>query len=752
MIRRVRPIRGLFAALLALLALCSALPAPAAAQETRPRFVPGEVLIGWTPGKGPVASVRPSPNALHPDTAQPDWQAATREIAAQTGLPVLEARPDHGFALLKVRAGREAAEIARLESLPWVRYAEPNFLAYAADAGPGDAYYPNDPDYPLQWHMQRVDAPGAWAATRGSLSFIVAVLDTGVDRSRPEFAGKLLPGKNYVEKQTVLPPDDDDPESHGTHVTGIIAAGFDNGQGVAGLAPAVKILPLKVLNSARTGAYVDIIQAVLDAANSGAQVINMSLVGYDYSQALQAAIDDATGLGSLVVAAAGNCPAGFTCDSTYANAYPAALTNVLAVGASSRFDQPAPYAVPKPYVDIAAPGGTAERGIWSVTRGSYGYLAGTSMSAPMVSAAAALVWTFKPAAAPAEIADLLRNTADKVGAYASSGQPLPYAGGRNDYFGSGRLNVARAVRQAYPPSLIPPPEQRFLLDQTRSVQTRAIQAGNPSYQAVLWQADVVHGAEWLTASPRNGASAYGAPGEVMLRADAGNLAPGQYFGLVRLTPLAPSGLAPVDVPAQLTVAARVSRSFLPLSGSLFGDTWRDPDDPNAVYRLELNLANDTGAQLVLPFPVRFYGATHQFAQVSENGLVTFGSGGAALLPPAFCPGNGAAPNDALYVFAADWVDDDAARVVVHQPNADSFVVTWQDVRLAGTDGRATFQLALGRDGDFRARYRALPDPRGGIIGSESDDGTLAEQVLCQGAGRPAPVGGAVVFRPQPLWE
>jgi subtilisin family serine protease len=752
MIQRVRPVRRLFAALLALLVLFSALPAPATAQEARPSFVPGEVLIGWTPGRGPAPSVRPAPDALHPDAARPDWQAATREVGLRTGLHVLEARPDHGFARLKVTAGRESAEIERLQALPWVRYAEPNYIAYAADASAvsGAVVYPNDPDFPLQWHLHRVAAPEAWAATRGSLSFVVAVLDTGVARGHPEFAGKLLPGKNYLNPSQ--PPEDDDPESHGTHVTGIIAAGFDNGQGVAGLAPDVKILPLKVLDSTRSGSYSNIIQAILDAANSGAQVINMSLVGYDYSQALQAAIDQVTGLGSLVVAAAGNCPAGYTCDSAYPNAYPAALVNVLAVGASSRFDQPAPYAVPKPYVDIAAPGGTTERGVWSATRWGYGYMRGTSMSAPMVSAAAALVWTLLPAASPADIANLLENTADKVGADATFGQPLSYSGGRNDYFGYGRLNVARAVRQAYPPSLLPPPEQRFLLDQTRAVQTRTIQAGNPSYQSVLWQADVVYGAEWLTVSPQSGAAAYGAPGEVTLRADAATLSPGPYFGLVRLTPLAPAGLAHVDVPVQLTVAARISRNFLPLSGSLFGDTWRDPDDPNALYRLDLNLANDTGSQLVLPFPVRFYGATQQFIQVSENGLVTFGPGGSSLQPPAFCPGNGAAPNNALYVFAADWVADGNARIVVHQPDADTFVVTWQDVRRYGTDGRATFQLALGRNGDFRARYGSLPDPRAGIIGSESDDGTLAERVLCQGVGRPAPVGGAIVFSPQPPWE
>ena len=752
MTRTHRSPRTLLGALLAVLLVFLALPFPTApvhAEDAPQRYVSGEVLIGWTPGRGPVAAVQPPQDALQPDAAAADWQAATRAVAAETGLPVLEARPDYGTARLKVRPGQEMAEIARLEALPWVSYAEPNYIAYAAGA---PAYYPNDPDFSKQWHALRVDAPGAWAMTRGSLSFVVAVLDTGVATGHPEFAGKLLGGRDYINNDYW--PEDDDPESHGTHVTGIIAAGFDNAMGVAGLAPDIKILPFKVLDATRIGPYSTISQAIRDAANSQAQVINMSFIGLDYSQTLQNAVSDAIGSGALLVAAAGNCAAGGGDCRNQINptVYPAAFPGVLAVAASDRYDQITYYSGYKPYVGIAAPGGTAERGVWSTTRWGYGYLSGTSMSAPMVSAAAALVWTLRPAAPPAEIAELLKSTADKVGTYSSTGEPLAYPGGRNDYFGAGRLNIGRAVRQAYPPSLASPGYQDFFLGGSRAMQTREVAIENPSLQGVWWRADQVEGGSWLSISPSSGTSVFGAAGKLSLTANLGALSPGSYFALVKLTPLAPSGVASVNIPIQLQVAAKVSQSFLPVTGQAFGASWYDPDAADSLYRLDLNLTNDSLAQVVLPFPVTYYGASFQVIQVSDNGLVAFGQGNAPMKPPTVCPGNGAAPNNALYAFAADWVPEGDGHLIVHQPNNDTFVVTWRGVRLAGTEARATFQLEMRRSGEFLANYLAVDNPSAGIIGSENEDGTLAEQVLCRGLGRPAPVGGSVALTARAPWQ
>ena len=96
-------------------------------------------------------------------------------------------QPEYGVGRVAVAPGQEQAEIARLSALPWVRYAEPNYLARAAG-------YPNDPYIGDQWHMRRVSAPAAWDLTFGSYSLVVAVIDSGVDRTHPEFVGRLAPG------------------------------------------------------------------------------------------------------------------------------------------------------------------------------------------------------------------------------------------------------------------------------------------------------------------------------------------------------------------------------------------------------------------------------------------------------------------------------------------------------------------------------------------------------------------------------
>ena len=525
--------------------------APVQAQTYGYEFAPGEVLIGWQPGEGPLPVVQRQ-NGLAPDQSDPVRQSAVAAIGSLTGLAVLDAAPEYGLARLSVRAGAEAAEIARLQELPWVRYAEPNYYAYAA----ADTRIPNDPDYYRQWHMEKVNAPMAWAATLGSLSFIVAVLDTGVAQNHPEFEGKLLPGKDYVNDD--FSPEDDDPEGHGTHVTGIIAAGFNNGLGVAGLAPEIKVLPLKVLNDGGIGNVDNVAKAIQYATDYGAQVINLSLTIPASAASIQTAVDYALGEGRLLVAAAGNLAM-----AGNPVVYPAAYPDVLAVAASDQYDGATSYSGHRSYVDLAAPGGTDGWAIYSTKRwSSYGYLYGTSMSTPMVSAAAALVWTLRPAATAQEVAGILKSTADRVGTD-PMGMPLTYVSGRNDYFGSGRLNVGWAVRAAYPPRLATDAGlQSFLLGKPYETQSRVVELTNPSTRGVSWQATVL-GASWLTVTPSVGTSLYSAPSLMTLTAELGELTPATYSGIVRIQPLDPPDLLSFDIPVELRVVESVSRFYVP---------------------------------------------------------------------------------------------------------------------------------------------------------------------------------------------
>jgi thermitase len=697
-----------------------------------PQYLSGEVLVGWQPDAQVIPQV-PHPKVLAPDASSPERQRAAQVLAERTGLTVLDSQPEYGTARLAVPPGREADEITRLAALPWVRYAELNYRAYATG-------YPNDPMIGNQWNLRRINAPAAWDVTTGSYSIKVALVDSGIDSSHPEFAGRLLPGYDYVHGDNV--PEDD--YGHGTHVAGILAAAANNGIGIAGLAPNVRILPLKVLNAAGSGAYSDIALAIRRAADTGVEVINLSLGGPASSSGLADAVTYATDAGALVVAAAGNCAQSVLQCNFVTNPafYPAAYTQTLSVAATDHFDNWASYSGHRDYVGLAAPGGTPADQVWSTIPNGYGLKYGTSMATPLVSGAAALIWTYLPTATGSQIADILKATADKIGSE-------PYVGGRNDYFGYGRLNVEQAVRWAYPPSLTPLTDtQHFLLGTPVLQQRVRLPFNNPSSQAAFWQASVVEGVEWMTAFPRSGPATFAAPGILTLQAGPTMLAPGVYTGTVRVTSLYPSGTS-FDIPVQLRIASAVSRSFAPIGLRQYQpQDWVDPLSGG----LPLNLTNDSASQVSLPFPVRFYGQDYYNLWISDNGLVSFSppasdqvSGANTCLPTA------AAPNNAIYVLWKDWDPALGGQVYVQQPDQNRFVVTWYQVVAADNPNPHSFQLVLMSNGPLWFKYQTVSLGGPGTIGIENYDGTVATQIACDGVGRMAASGDAISLQPDLPW-
>lgn len=774
---------------------------PSQAQESPPAaqpYVPGEVLIGWrseatscradtrtlsdtgtdenTPldGSRPTAVAVPGTAAtvqpdrrLTPETCRllanltpvelrpqellseqrhrPEWQAATSALAALTGLEVRDLMLPYGVGRLAVPPGREEAEIARLAALPWVAYAEPNYIARAATS-PTQERYPNDPDIGRQWNMRRIAAPAAWTVTRGSYSLVVAVLDSGIDRAHPEFTNRLLPGYDYVNRDWF--PDDDD--GHGTHVAGLIAANADNFIGISGLAPNVRLLPHKVLNQYGEGTYYNIASAIYDATNNAyVQVINLSLGGFFSDTTLQNAINYAITQGRLVVAAAGNCAQGGPgCNVVNPNYYPAAYTGVLAVGASDHFDEWAFYSGYKPYVGLVAPGGTPGDGIWSTVPGGYAFAVGTSMAAPLVSAAAALIWTMQPAWSAQQVADLLKNTADKVG-------PYQYVDRRNDYFGHGRINVANAIRWAHPPQLTATSlAQSFLTDDPGQSQTRTVALVNPSEQSVQWQAQVLQGTSWLSLVTSSGLASYSIPGNLIFRVGPAALGPGAYTGRIRVQPVSPSQLPAFEISVTLRVAAALQRTYLPLTGRDWSSIgWYDPFAPDTPAPTSLPLSNNSAYPVSLPFPVPFYGNSYTSAWVSDNGLVWFGAFSSAhLLPPTSCLPSAAAPNNAIYALALDWNPTLGGQVYGHQPNRDTYVITWYEIRRPWSDIPQSFQLVFRRDGAIAVSYRAIETVPPAIIGTENDDGTVAAQIYCSGTGRRPGNGDSFLLRAVLPWQ
>jgi len=266
------------------------------------------------------------------------------------------------------------AEVARLVAEPRVLAAGPVYergLVARSTAG--------DPLEGSQWGWRRLG--GSELASLGDgAGLVVAVLDTGVDASHPDLAGRVLPGWDSMN------PDGDgrvDPNGHGTHVAGILGATSGNGEGVSGVAPEVQILPVRVLDKTGNGDDDELALGIIWAVDNGADILNLSIGGAIPSTLLEGAIDHALANGVLVVVAAGN-------DGATGNvpSYPAAYRQVLAVGSTDSSDRRSIFSNTGEYLDIAAPGS------WIVSTwpgGRYQTSSGTSMAAPFVAGAAALL-------------------------------------------------------------------------------------------------------------------------------------------------------------------------------------------------------------------------------------------------------------------------------------------------------------------------------------------------------------------------
>jgi subtilisin family serine protease len=232
----------------------------------------------------------------------------------------------------------------------------------------------------------------------------------------------LITGYNFVDRNDNVT----DLDGHGTMVAGIIAAIANNSLGIAGVAPEVKIMPLKVLTS-KGGNWIDLNLAIRYAANNGADIITMSLGGKSsllFDTFTQAAINYAYQKGCVIVAAAGN-------DNNSEPFYPAAYDNVIAVSAINQSDQKAPFSNFGSYIDLCAPGVDI---LSTFINETYAYGSGTSFAAPFVAGVAALLLSKHPYLTPQEVAETLYNQAEDLG-----------ESGWDEYYGWGLVNAYLAV-------------------------------------------------------------------------------------------------------------------------------------------------------------------------------------------------------------------------------------------------------------------------------------------------------------------
>jgi serine protease len=307
-------------------------------------------------------------------------------------------------------------------------YIEPNYTYRASFA-------PNDPDSNKQWNFKSIGLAEAWKTSRGQ-GVTVAVIDTGVSRTSDLQQTNFVSGYDFVNDRR----DASDDHGHGTHVAGTVAQSTHNNHGVAGIAYEAKIMPLKVLAAKGGGTTSDIAEAIRFAADNKADVINMSLGGGGFSEAMDEAIAYAHSKGVTLVAAAGN-------SSRNAAEFPARYNHVIAVSATGPDGQKAGYSNYGAGVDISAPGGaiadTKDRstGILQNTvdarsgKSVFEYFQGTSMASPHVAGVAALIRA-QGIRNPDQIEQLLLRSA------------TPVEQDSLNYFGAGRLNAAAAVSLA----------------------------------------------------------------------------------------------------------------------------------------------------------------------------------------------------------------------------------------------------------------------------------------------------------------
>lgn len=260
----------------------------------------------------------------------------------------------------------------------------------------------NDTWRPAQWHLTKYKAESVWAKHPGT-GVVVAVIDSGIDKTVPDFAGIFLPGKDYFDARG---DGGVDLMGHGTAVAGFLGAKANNASAGAGLAQGVKIRSFRVFNQGK-GIDADVAAALVDATDSGADVVNMSLGSPGLSTAMRTALDYAIARDVVLVAAAGN-------DGQLGSptSYPGAYPGVITVAATGFDDTVAPFSNRTPRMDVAAPG-------WDVTSVHPHNLrtdgSGTSYATPIVAATAALLRAQHPTWKAQQVAKQITSTAFDIG-------------------------------------------------------------------------------------------------------------------------------------------------------------------------------------------------------------------------------------------------------------------------------------------------------------------------------------------------
>ena len=364
----------------------------------------------------------------------------------------------------KKRCSALTKELEELQKQPEVRFIEPNSFAKLFN---DDSFFTSSSSWgqPYQdlWGLTKINAPLVWDQTEGE-DIVVAVIDTGIDYNHPDLWDNIwvnpsVPDSNNDGKKTledldtnqngtiessellpdaigtnIINPDNAhdplDENGHGTHVAGTIGAVGNNGRGIVGVAPQVKLMTLQIFGRNGGATHADIAAAILKAVELGAHVTNNSYGGFGQSQLVHDAFKVSEAAGVINVAAAGN---------SFDNAYlygPASFQETLTVGACTPDDTAADFSNYGNEVDICAPGGEDSNILSTMASNvsiaesrpgnevvdpnhpssihSYYRISGTSMASPHVAGAVALLLSQKPDLTTQDIRGLLQYTSQPI--------------------------------------------------------------------------------------------------------------------------------------------------------------------------------------------------------------------------------------------------------------------------------------------------------------------------------------------------
>lgn len=668
-----------------------------------------------------------------------------------------------GLRLARVPADQTMRAVAALKRQPEVLYAEPNYLYKAA-------VVPNDPGFDDLFGMSKIAAPTAWNTNTGSSNIVVAVLDQGVDISHEDLAGNIwnnpdpgsIPGIENDEHGYNFLDDNGDVfsgnpfEDHGSHVAGIIGAVGNNSTGVVGVNWDVSLMSLKFLNTDSFGQAKNAISACTYAKqmrdlwqSSGGtrganiRVVNASFGGTEFSHLLQDAVNQLNNSGILFVAAAGNFdPANVHALTLEPNndvipTYPANFNapNVISVAATTSSDALASFShFGALNVDLGAPG----QGILSTTPdNTYDVFNGTSMAAPHVSGAAALLWAQNPNLTVQQVKNLLLLNGDLQ--VPLKGRTLT---GR-------RLNVgnsfqALAEGDTTPPGTVGSFNISSQTGRTLNLGWTATGDDGGSGLAKLYLLDYIDGSSGAVLTlksiiPENA----GTPQTATV-----NIPFGHPTGTLRLRAIDNAGNegTPATLPVNIPLA--IGDPYIPSVGNQ-----ASLSTGGAHQNLD---GDDVYVEVLFPtgFSFPFYGETYHAATISSNGALYFSDPPLRKNGEADDPPGSALALNVHQMIAGLWEDLDLRNssridsgVYVVNPDAQhGLIFRWQGVPCAtdfdtqectGTTP-INFEIELRTDGTIKIRYGSgnlEVRPTVGISGGDREGYVIRN---CASPGTPLP--------------